>query len=205
MVDRYFTRMLSTFGVLAPSTGGGGAAQAGNTASTEDVANALSSFRDELRSAAIANKKAGGDANLDDEVLRVCDALRDEVLPALGIQLDDRPSGVAQVKIADPKLLMAEAARKAEAAKAAAEAKAAKAAKKEAEAAATAARAAVPPAELFDPKHDELFEREVSYGALDDDGLPTEDAAGEPLSKSARKKLAKVLAKHAKMHAAAHP
>ena len=41
------------------------------------------------------------------------------------------------------------------------------------------------------------------YGGLDDAGLPTLDAAGERLSKSARKRLGRQLEKHAKMHAAA--
>ena len=41
------------------------------------------------------------------------------------------------------------------------------------------------------------------YGGLDDTGLPTLDAAGERLSKSARKRLGKQLEKHTKMHSAA--
>ena len=52
-------------------------------------------------------------------------------------------------------------------------------------------------------EHDALFERESSLGGLDDDGLPTLDAQGEPLSKSARKKLVKQRDKHANAHAAA--
>ena len=168
------------------------------------VANSLSSFRDQLRAKAIESIKSkgggGGDGDLASEILRVCDALRDEALPPL-IQLDDRSSGVAQVRIGDPAVLMAEAERKAKAAAKAAQAKAAKEAAKAAQAARPRRRCR---RGFFDAKHDELFEREPSYGdARDDNGIPLEDAAGEALSKSARKKLAKVLDKHGKAHAAA--
>ena len=53
------------------------------------------------------------------------------------------------------------------------------------------------------PAHDAAFERDASFGAFDEDGLPQADAAGESLSKSARKKLLKARDKHAKLHAAA--
>ena len=77
--------------------------------------------------------------------------------------------------------------------------KAAKAAAREAEAARAAARALIAPAEMFKPEHDGVFEREVSYGSLDEEGVPLTDAAGEELSKSARKKLGKQMAKQAKL------
>merc|ERR1711982_206602 len=114
------------------ATGGasGASGSSGSTASTEDVADALSQFRDALRQTAIASIKAGskegGAVELSQNILKMCDALRDETLPPLGIQLDDRASGVAQVKLGDPKVLMAEAERKAEAAAAAEAAKVAK-------------------------------------------------------------------------------
>ena len=107
------------------------------------------------------------------------------------------------VKVGDPKLLMAELERKQQAAEKAAAEKAAKAAARAAEAARAAARALVPPAQMFLPEHDALFERDAPFGGLDADGVPEHDAAGEPLSKSARKKLIKARDKHAKLHAAA--
>ena len=64
-----------------------------------------------------------------------------------------------------------------------------------------AARAAVPPSQMFAAEHDALFGREQGqYGALDADGVPTADGAGEPLSKSAIKKLKKMLDKQKKLH-----
>ena len=211
LVQRYHSKMMGVFG-LAPAAGAGSAAGAGagaagaGGASAQDVAEALGSFRDQLRQLSIATVKGdeggGGGAPLAAELLRICDALRDEELPSLGVQLDDRPSGVAQIKIGDPKLVMAEAARKAEAAAKAAAEKEAKAAARAAAAAAEAARAAVPPVAMFGAEHDGLFEREAPFGAWDVDGVPTESAEGEPLSKSQRKKLLKQRDKQAKAHEA---
>ena len=47
--------------------------------------NALTSFRHSVRSLALASK--------DVPVLQECDRVRDEVLPPLGIQLDDTKDG----------------------------------------------------------------------------------------------------------------
>ena len=50
----------------------------------------------------------------------------------------------------------------------------------------------------------QLFRRELEAGAYsafdDEDGLPTHDAAGQPLSKSLRKKLQKRLEKHTRAY-----
>ena len=204
--QRYFGRMFQVFGLPSlfadGGAGAGGAGAAGGGASAEQVALALSTFRDQLRQKAIAAVKAakgaeGGapDTALAEELLRLCDALRDEVLPQLGVQLDDRPSGVAQLQMGDPKVLKAEMDRRAAAAAKAAEEKAAKAAG----AAREAARAAIPPCDMFKPEYDALFERPAPFGALDAEGVPLEDASGEPLSKSQRKKLIKEMEKQAKL------
>ena len=50
------------------------------------------------------------------DVLRACDDLRDLELPSLGLRIEDRPSGEAQFALDDPKLVLAEAARRKEAA-----------------------------------------------------------------------------------------
>ena len=208
LIQRYFDRMMLVFGVKSTvaGTSSEGAPQAGaSTASGEQVARTLSSFRDQLRQKAIAVAKGNeGDvtgAKMAQEILQLCDALRDEILPEIGVQLDDRPSGVAQLQMLDPRVLKAEQERKVAAAAKAAEAKLAKQATRQAVAAREAARAAVPPEEMFAPEHDALFEREASYKALDEEGLPLENASGEPLSKSQRKKLVKQREKQAKVHA----
>ena len=211
LVQRYFGRMFQVFGLPSlfadGGVGAGGAGAAGGGASAEQVALALSTFRDQLRQKAIAAVKAakgaeGGapDTALAEELLRLCDALRDDVLPQLGVQLDDRPSGVAQLQMGDPKVLKAEMERRAAAAAKAAEEKAAKAAAKAAGAAREAARTAIPPSDMFKPEYDALFERPAPFGALDAEGVPLEDASGEPLSKSQRKKLIKEMEKQAKLN-----
>jgi cysteinyl-tRNA synthetase len=211
LVQRYFGRMFQVFGLPSlfadGGVGAGGAGAAGGGASAEQMALALSTFRDQLRQKAIAAVKAakgaeGGapDTALAEELLRLCDALRDDVLPQLGVQLDDRPSGVAQLQMGDPKVLKAEMERRAAAAAKAAEEKAAKAAAKAAGAAREAARTAIPPSDMFKPEYDALFERPAPFGALDAEGVPLEDASGEPLSKSQRKKLIKEMEKQAKLN-----
>jgi len=217
-VQRYFTSMMSTFGVT-PAASASAATTTGG-ASAEQVVDALSAFRDGIRQRAIdrirakpkgggaegGGDDAGGEADgkaVAQQILEACDELRDEVLPSLGIQLDDRPSGAAQITFGDPKLLQAEAARKAEQAAELAAAKAAKAAAKEAAKAKEAALAMIPPTAMFAAEHDAAFEREgPSYTKLDDNGLPTETDDGELVSKSMRKKLIKQQTKHAKLHAA---
>ena len=58
----------------------------------------------------------------------------------------------------------------------------------------------MPLSQMFAAEHDALFGREQGqYGALDADGVPTADGAGEPLS-SAIKKLKKMLDKQKKLH-----
>ena len=237
-VERYFHSMMNCFGVEFEDAGmgaGGGAGAAGagagaegGTASPAQLAAALSEFRDAVRQAAIAGKGGkggeggkGGDAdadggaaaaagaNLPVELLQLCDALRDSVLPPLGVKVDDRPSGVAQWTLEDPKLLMAEAERAREMAAKSEEMRRQKLADKAARAARDAARASVAPSAMFLPEHDTLFEREAShrpstapppslhnpatttssascarqasYGGIDpSDGLPTLDGGGEP-------------------------
>ena len=51
------------------------------------------------------------------------------------------------------------------------------------------ARSVVSPTVMFEPKYDDLFDRDVSFGETDEEGLPLCLADGEPLSKRQRKKL----------------
>ena len=211
-VGRYYARVLKCFGAIESGTAlekladgrEVGAAAAGGAAGTDpqSLATALSTFRDDVRRRAVEAAKAGGEgAGSAKEMLALCDSLRDDVLPSLGVKVEDQPSGVARCNLDDPKVLLADQAKKREAAAKAAAEKEGKA-KAAAEAkAAEAARAAVPPSQMFAAEHDALFGREQGqYGALDADGVPIADGAGEPLSKSAIKKLKKMLEKQKKLH-----
>ena len=203
-VQRYFSKMMKVFGLASLAADAGGGASSSGGASMEEIAGALSSFRDQVRGSSVTLVKGGGEGEKQagQDLLKLCDDLRDDVLPALGVLIEDRPSGVGQMKLTDPKLLLAEVERKREAAAQAAMEKEAKQAARAQLAALEAQRAAVPASEMFRSEHDALFERAEGYGSLDENGLPMEDASGEMLSKSARKKLGKAAAKQEKVHAA---
>jgi cysteinyl-tRNA synthetase len=103
--------------------------------------------------------------------------LRDLVLPELGVRLEDKGAGSVW-KLDDPEVLRAERARKEGEVQAKNETKRLAAEK----AAAKEAAARVDPRDLF---------KNGPYAAFDADGVPTQDAKGEPLPKSQLKKLKK--------------
>jgi len=147
------------------------------------VLDVIAAFRDDVRRAARA-----GDAKA---VLALCDKLRDDALPDLGVRLEDK-AGASVWKLDDPATLRAERDRKLadEADK--------RRKKDEADAKARAKLEAM----RRDPR--DLFttgDRAVAYSRFDIDGLPTHDAAGEPLSKSQLKKNKKEWDKQAALYA----
>ena len=140
----------------------------------------IAAFRDDVR--------AAGREGDTQKVLALCDALRDDALPALGVRLEDK--GAASVwKLEDPAVLAAEKQLKALELANREEAKRLDAAKK----AAKEAAASVRPQDMFK-------DRETKYAAFDADGVPTHDAANEPLSKSLLKKLKKEWEKQKKLY-----
>ena len=135
----------------------------------------LTNFRQTVRIAAI-----NGDTKA---VLAAADNLRDMILPDVGVRMEDKGSGkdvVTVWKLDDPEVLRKERSLKEEA-KAAKEAQKAELAKKQAE---RDAKAKINPKEMFLSLTD-------LYSAFDSEGFPTNDKAGEPLSKAAIKKLQK--------------
>ncbi|CAE6439057.1 hypothetical protein ACGC1H_006911 [Rhizoctonia solani] len=140
----------------------------------------LSGFRDSVRQLAMS----GASAN---DILALCDKLRDVDLIPLGVALDDRDDGKALVKLVPPDVLVkardekiAQAAEKS--AKKAAQAEAAKAKQL-----AKLERGKLAPTEMFRPPN----VPEGTYGSWDDRGLPLTDATGADLPKSRSKKLVK--------------
>ena len=110
----YMTRMFRIFGLIPdaaavdigfPITGGsaGSAGGANGTSSEEILAPVLDSlmdFRASVRDKA-RDKDIGG-------ILSECDAFRDDVLPPLGIRLEDKTGGKSVWKLTDPNELMKE-------------------------------------------------------------------------------------------------
>jgi len=182
-IAQYITRIFRVFGLIDANDYGfnvGGEESGGRF---ESLLNIVCSFRDEVRANARSKK--------DRDALEVCDKIRDEQLPELGIRLED--SGKQTVwKLEDPEVLKVEirrkkleAEQKAEEKRRLAEIQAQRKREKE-------ERAKKPPQELF--KNDEQFSQ------FDENGIPTHTADGEEIAKKKRKKLEKMWSTQKKLH-----
>ena len=219
----YVTSMFKTFGLVDPvpaigfpssSSAAGGAGGESLEAALGPYLDALAAFRDKVRKAA-----QGGDVK---SILAACDALRDDVLPPLGVVLEDTASAAAAAsgstsnsnnssdsgagagaavtdaapsarwKLRDPAELKREVEEKAR--------QAADKARKKAEAAAEAAKKAAEKETKakIDPKAMFLAETD-KYSKFDEEGVPTHDEKGEELPKGTVKRLKKDWAVQAKL------
>ncbi|XP_049865234.1 cysteine--tRNA ligase, cytoplasmic [Pectinophora gossypiella] len=174
---RYVTDVLHTLGAVDGPRGGiGFPVGGGDAVNLEETVmpylEALSTFRADVRAAA-----RGGKAN---EILALCDQLRDVVLPDLGVRLEDKPDRTV-VKLVSKEELMKEREEKkrieAEKLKKKQELLEAQRLKEE--------QKKIPPAEMFKKETDK-------YSKFDDKGLPTHDQEGKELSKGLVKKLQKL-------------
>lgn len=170
---------------------------------------ALSEFRHSVREVARAQKST--------DILNLCDALRDDILPNLGVRFEDREGAAASIKLVDRETLL----RERDAKKQVEAQKQAQKEKKRQEAAAAAA--ALEAQRKINPKDMFLTETD-KYSAFDErvsldnifrifllfffssenldffiikhinllQGIPTLDAAGEKISKGLTKKLEKL-------------
>ncbi|TDG42876.1 hypothetical protein AWZ03_010696 [Drosophila navojoa] len=185
-IASYVTDLLHIFGAIAGPRGGIGFPLRGadSDSATNDheavvmpYVQSVAEFRNLVREQAKALKAF--------DILKLCDDLRDDVLPNLGVRLEDKDDGKYAVKLVDRDMLLRERE-----AKQAAEAEKAleKERKKQALAEAAAAKEAqrrVNPKEMF------LNETE-KYSAFGEDGLPTHDKDGKEISKGQLKKLQKL-------------
>ncbi|RKP36672.1 cysteinyl-tRNA synthetase [Dimargaris cristalligena] len=191
-IARYITKLFKVFGLAQPGSviGFGNSDSGTGSGSTEDIVRpyvkVFSEFRDEIRQIARANK--------DTEYLKLCDQLRDVKLADIGVILDDKDSGTAEVNFGDPAQL----------------ARARELKKKEVQAKKAAARAAqeqkrlekllkgkVSPQEMF-----QVGEHAGKFSDFDNEGLPRKNDQGEELSSSQIKKLKKQHKDQAKLHEA---
>ncbi|CAN0370534.1 unnamed protein product [Pylaiella littoralis] len=161
-------------GNAAGGAGGGGGEDGSREAVLGPVLDVLSEFRDRARGCGRAGDTKG--------VLAACDHVRDELLPTVGVRLEDKGDQVVW-KLEDPAVLARErqqreqeqaryisSLRRLEAKE---EAKR-KAAEKE-------ARAKIPATEYFRGLKGESGE--ALYTQFDDKGVPTHNAAGEEITK----------------------
>lgn len=198
-VARYITTTLRTFGLVQDSADIGfpletSSADAGATTVNKEqlltpLLDVLTNFRETVRIAAIS-----GDTKA---VLAAADRLRDDILPDLGVRMEDKGSGseiVTVWKLEDPEILRREKLQKEEAKKQKEQAKLDQERKdKERE-----EKSKIPPENMFLEEVDETGTR--LYSAFDETGMPTKDKTGEPLAKSLLKKLAKEYQKQKDLH-----
>lgn len=178
-VSDYITKMFRIFGLInpVPSIGyqaEGDASGANREEVLAPVVDAFATFRDQVRAAARA-----GDVSA---LLNLCDSVRDDVLPGLGVRLEDRSDAPSVWKLVDQAELNAER----EAKEAVARAKAEKKAAARAAAAAREAANAVPPEQIF--RTLKTDDGRPLYTQFDEAGIPTHDEDGNEITSKGKLK-----------------
>merc|ERR1712071_544506 len=178
-IAAYITGLFQMFGVIeGKQVIGFPTDSSGSTsANVEDIQMPLLQVLSEFRGA------VRQDARLlqANKILEQCDQLRDDILPNLGIRLEDRDNQPAALKFVPREELLKEREDK----RLAEEAKLKEKERKKAELAAKEAEKRIPPTEMFKSETDK-------YSAFDDKGLPTLDQNGKEISKGLTKKLEKL-------------
>jgi cysteinyl-tRNA synthetase len=190
-IAAYVTDMFRIFGLIdTDSIGFSLKSDTGSETNFEEnitpLLDAFAQFRDDIRTIsrdALNNKELTKDA-LAQLVLQKCDQVRDDVLPQLGVRLEDRPDiGKTVWKLEDVKTLMLERQRKIDEEQRNVQTKF-----KQLEENLRKAREAYEKT-LQDPAH--MFKNLDLYSEWDENGIPTKLKDGTELTKSNRKKLEK--------------
>nr|CAG4639005.1 EOG090X02DZ [Daphnia magna] len=193
IIAEYVTRLFQIFGVIEGKENLGFPSDSSGlgTANVEEavmpILGALADFREEVRKEARQLHAT--------RVLELCDQIRDDVLPNLGVRLEDRENQRPALKLVPREELLKEREDKRiaeEAKKAEKERRKAEMAAKEAE---KEAKRRVPPTELFKGETDK-------YSAFDERGIPTLDNEGKEVGKGQLKKLEKLWQAQEKIHSA---
>jgi len=181
-VADYITHILNVFGLIESAQIGFGS---GGSGSIEEaltpILDALTNFRSQVRQMAIAKDTSN--------ILNVCDSLRDEILPLLGIKIDDKGATGSVWKFEDKEVLKKEMQQKKEIEKKKQFEKEERARKEKEK----LEKAKVPPSELFKNETDK-------YSQFDERGIPTHDIEGKEVTKSQLKKLVSTYESQAKAH-----
>lgn len=197
-IGRFLSKMFRVFGLMSEGSGdlNYGDSNVADSQSKEavltPVLDVFSSFRDAVRDAARKEK-----SEASKEVLALSDALRDEGLPPLGIRLEDRGSNQSSIwKFEDSASLVMEIQRKKEAEESR------RLEKEKLKAARLAKQAADLEKGRLAPE--ELFQKGAAYvgkySAFDESGMPTKNADGSDVTKSALKALKKTRQQQEKLH-----
>ena len=142
--------------------------------------NAITDFRGEVKESCIADKDVK-------KVINICDKLRDDILPNLGVRIEDKGNKEKSVwKFFDKEEYLKEKEKEKEL-------KENKKKQKEAEAKEREQKLSLTAKEYYATLTDK-------YSEFDNDGVPTKNAKGNELSKEQYNKLKKEFAKHDKQH-----
>lgn len=181
---RYIRKIFAVFGVLGlpdfdDSQELSSSSAAVDSKRLQGILESISQFRDAVR---LIAKDQNGKPK---DYFAASDSLRQN-LSQLGVIFEDRPDGLCSlVKLVDPSIQDEEELAKKAAALSLKNQQAERAAAK-------AAKAQIAPADLF--------KGHPSYSKWDERGIPTHDASGEELSKSARKKVVKEYEQQVELH-----
>ncbi|KAK6509685.1 hypothetical protein TWF481_004416 [Arthrobotrys musiformis] len=201
-IARWVTKQVHTFGLDSQpysSTRIGWSDESASTgeADKETVAmpyvRVLSSFRDSVRAVAMQEKATPAGKTL----LQLCDKVRNEDLPVLGVSLDDREGGAALVKFVSAEQLLAEKREKEEKAAERERNKEELRRQKEKADREKLEKGKLSPFVMF-----KEGEGSSEFSEWDEEGIPTKDKDGEPVAKSRGKTLKKQWLVQKKAHEA---
>lgn len=156
--------------------------------SGEEMLRSLVRFRAAVREQALLDPRAASNA----QILKICDELRNNELPPLGVLVEDLAPGRSIFKQISPEEYAADQAAAAAAAAQASE----KADQLRAKQLEYEQLMQIAPVDFFRAS----AEYQSKYTAFDEQGVPTHDDKNEELSKSQRKKLLKKHEKHIKAY-----
>nr|BAC28234.1 unnamed protein product [Mus musculus] len=189
-IAMYLTHMLKIFGAIEEESPlgfpvGGPGTNLNLESTVMPYLQVLSEFREGVRKIAREKKVL--------EVLQLSDALRDDILPELGVRFEDHEGLPTVVKLVDRDTLLKEkeGKKRAEGEKRRKKEEAAR--KKQEQEAAKLAKMKIPPSEMF-------LSEVNKYSKFDENGLPTHDTEGKELSKGQAKKLKKLFEAQEKLY-----
>ncbi|XP_067849840.1 cysteine--tRNA ligase, cytoplasmic isoform X2 [Heptranchias perlo] len=186
----YLTEMLKIFGAIEGEEPigfpvGGGGQNLNLEATVMPYLKVLSDFRESVRQIAREKKVS--------EVLQLCDGLRDDILPELGVRFEDHEGLLTVVKLVDRETLLREREEKKKIEEEKKRKKEEVAQKKREQEAVKLAKMKIPPSEMFRLEKDK-------YSKFDENGFPTHDTEGKEVSKGQTKKLRKLYETQEKLY-----
>ncbi|VTJ82501.1 cysteine--tRNA ligase, cytoplasmic isoform X1 [Marmota monax] len=186
----YLTHMLKIFGAIEEESSlgfpvGGSKTSLNLESTVMPYLQVLSEFREGVRKIAREEKVP--------EVLQLSDALRDDILPELGVRFEDHEGLPTVVKLVDRETLLREREEKKRVEEEKRKKKEEAARRKREQEAAKLARMKIPPGEMFLSESDK-------YSKFDEDGLPTHDTEGRELSRGLSKRLRKLHEAQQRLH-----